>query len=272
MKQKFKDKVVVITGGTSGIGLACAKQYGLQGAKVAITGRNEDRLRLAAKELSALSIEHTTIVADAAEELDNEHMVSQVLYAFNRIDTLICNAGISMRALFQDLDLEVFKKVMDINFYGTIYAVKYALPYILSSKGSIIGISSINGYRGTPARSAYTASKYAMQGFFEALRTEHLNDGIHILVACPGFTASNIRKNALNADGQSQGESPKNESQLMSSEQVAHAIFQAHMKRKRDLVLTTQGKLTVFLNKFFPSWMDKKVYEYMKKEQDTPIT
>jgi short-subunit dehydrogenase len=176
-----------------------------------------------------------------------------------------------MRALFQDLDLEVFRKVMDTNFWGTVYATKYCLPAILASKGSIIGISSINGYRGTPARTAYTASKYAMNGFFESLRTEVMNQGVHVLVACPGFTSSNIRNNALTAGGKPQGESPRDETKMMTSEEVAKYILSATLKRKRDLVLTAKGKLAVFLNKWIPGIMDGMVYREMAKEKDSPF-
>jgi dehydrogenase/reductase SDR family member 7B len=184
---------------------------------------------------------------------------------------LINNAGISMRALFNDMDLSVFKQVMDINLYGTVYATKYCLPYILKSKGSIIGVSSINGYRGTPARTAYSASKYAMQGFLESLRTEVMKKGVHVLVACPGFTTSNIRNAALTADGTPQGESPREEDKMMSAEEVARHILNATLKRKRDIVLTTLGKATVFLNKWFPSWMDTMTYNKMAKEPNSPF-
>ncbi len=267
----LKDKVVIITGATSGIGEACALVFGKAGANIVITGRNAEKLELSRKRLSEENIETLAILADAASEEDNRKIPELTLARFGKIDILINNAGISMRALFEELDLEVFKKVMDTNFYGTVYATKYCLPEILKNKGSIIGISSINGYRGTPARTAYTASKYAMNGFFESLRTELMHQGVHVLVASPGFTASNIRNTALTAEGKSQGESPRDESKMMSPEQVAHAILKATLKRKRDLVLTTQGKLAVFLNKWIPSVMDGIVYKEMAKEPDSPL-
>ena len=267
----MKDKVVIVTGGSSGIGLACAEAFGSKGAIVVISGRNVDRLREAANKLEAKGISLHYIEADAAKEEDNKRMVEEVISRFGAIDILINNAGISMRALFEELQLNVFRQVMDINFYGTVYATKYALPHLLESKGSIIGISSINGYRGTPARTAYTASKYAMQGFLEALRTEVMKRGVHILVACPGFTASNIRNVALTANGGQQGESPRDEGKMMTAEEVAEAIVKATLKRKRDLVLTTEGKLAVFLNKWIPGLMDNIVYNKMAKEKDSPF-
>lgn len=267
----MKDKVVIITGGSSGIGLACAAAFGQLGARIVITGRNSRRLEEAAHGLRDKNTEVHTIEADAALEADNRRMAEEVIAKYGRIDILVNNAGISMRALFEDLQLDVFRQVMDINFYGTVYATKYCLPHILTTKGSVIGVSSINGYRGTPARTAYTASKYAMQGFMEALRTEVMKRGVHIMIACPGFTASNIRNAALTADGSQQGTSPRDEGKMMSAEDVAQAIVQATKKRKRDLVLTTEGKLAVFLNKWVPGLMDKIVYNKMAKEKDSPF-
>jgi dehydrogenase/reductase SDR family protein 7B len=268
---KLKDKVVIVTGATSGIGEACALIFGREGAKVVITGRNGEKLDRSSKMLREQGIEVLSILADAGSESDNKRMAEEVLRAYGRVDILINNAGISMRAMFEDLDLEVFRKVMDTNFWGTVYATKYCLPAILQTKGSIIGISSINGFRGTPARTAYTASKYAMNGFFESLRTEVMNKGVHVMVAAPGFTASNIRNNALTADGKVQGESPRDEGNMMTSEEVAREIFAATLSRKRDLILTLQGKMAVFLNKWIPGIMDGMVFREMAKEKDSPF-
>ena len=265
----FRKKVVVVTGGTDGIGRALVKILLSQGALVSTCGRNHDKLYQLQKEFSSSSLH--TMVADVSSENHCKQFIESTINVFGGIDILINNAGISMRALFQDLDLEVFRKVMDTNFWGTVYATKYCLPAILAAKGSIIGISSINGYRGTPARTAYTASKYAMNGFFESLRTEVMKKGVHVLVVAPGFTSSNIRNTALTADGSSQGESPRDESKMMSSEEVATHILHATSKRKRDLVLTTQGKLAVFLNKWIPGILDGIVYKQMAKEKDSPF-
>jgi len=268
---KLKDKVVIITGATSGIGEACAMVFGLAGAKVVITGRSQVKIDNTLQLLRQSGIDVFGILADAGSEEDNNKMSEETVRHFGKIDILINNAGISMRALFEEMDLSVFHKVMDTNFWGTVYATKYCLPEILKNKGSIIGISSINGYRGTPARTAYTASKYAMNGFFESLRTEVMKRGVHVLVACPGFTASNIRNNALTADGTVQGDSPREEEKMMTAQEVAEAILRATIKRKRDLILTGQGKLAVFLNKWIPGLMDGIVYNHMAREKDSPF-
>lgn len=267
----MENKVVIITGGTSGIGKSCAEIFGVRGCKVVITGRNENNLRDTEVFLTQKGIDVLAVQADVSKKEDNNIVVEKTMEKYGRIDILINNAGISMRALFEEMDVEVLEKVMDINFYGTVYATKAALPYILKSKGSIVGVSSIAGYRGLPGRTGYSASKFAMQGFLEALRTEVMKKGVNILIACPGFTSSNIRNVALSKDGSSQGESPLNEGNIMSSEEVALEIYKATVKRKRGLILTSQGKLTVFLNKWFPGFMDKMVYNHMAKEKDSPF-
>ena len=267
----MKDKVVIITGGTSGIGRALAFEFGMKGSKIVITGRNADALRVTDEELRSSGVDVLSVVADVTQPLDNKRMVDQAMATFGRIDVLVNNDGISMRALFEDVDIDVIRKVMDINFYGAVHATKYCLPHIIRNKGSVIGISSIAGFRGLPARTGYSASKFALNGFLESLRTELMNTGVHVLTACPGFTASNIRKRSLTLDGSSQGESPRAEEKMMSAQECAAHIYRATVKRRRTLVLTLQGKLVVFLNKWLPSLTDRIVYKVMKKEARTPI-
>lgn len=267
----MRGNVVLITGGSSGIGKALAFSFGKAGARIVITGRQEAPLRAVSDALSAAGIENLALVADVSVRADNERMVRETVARFGRLDVLINNAGISMRALFADADPEVLRKVMDINFFGTVYATHYALPHLLKTRGSIVGISSIAGYRGLPVRSGYSASKFAMNGFLEALRTELLREGVHVLTACPGFTTSNIRVTALGASGETKGETMRDEESMMSAEAVAERILAATKARKRSLILTTQGKLTVFLNKWLPGLMDRLVYTTLAKEKDSPL-
>lgn len=266
----MENKVVIITGGTSGIGKALAIEFGSKGSKILITGRNTQELDKTVLELMKQGISIHGFEADVSIEGDNKKMTEAAIQSYGRIDVLINNAGISMRSLFEDVDLDVVKKVMDINFYGVLYATKYCLPEIKRNKGSVVGISSIAGYRGLPGRTGYCASKFALNGFLEVLRTELLKTGVHVLTACPGFTASNIRKRSLTKDGTSQGESPRNEEKMMTAEECARHIYNAVKNRKRTLILTTQGKLAVFLNKWLPGIADKLVYNVMAKEANAP--
>jgi dehydrogenase/reductase SDR family member 7B len=267
----MKDKVVIITGGTSGIGKALAEKFGEHGSRILITGRNEEELQKTVFELKRKGIIISGFRADVSVEEDNKKMAAETIRLYGTIDILINNAGISMRALFSEVDLTVVKKVMDINFYGVLYATKYCLPEIIKNKGSVIGISSIAGFRGLPGRAGYSASKFALNGFLEVLRTELLKTGVHVMTACPGFTSSNIRKRSLTKDGSQQGESPRNEKEMMTSEECARHIYKATLSRKSILVLTAQGKLTVFLNKWLPGFTDKMVYNVMAKEQNSPV-
>jgi len=267
----MKDKVVIITGGSSGIGKAMAKEFGKNGSKLFITGQNKANLDIAVDDLRKNGIEVTGFQSDVSNEDDTKAMATEAIRTYGKIDVLINNAGITMRALFEDVDVAVIKKVMDINFFGVIYATKYCLPEIIKNKGSVIGISSIAGYRGLPARSGYSASKFALIGFLEVLRTELIKKEVHVLTACPGFTASNTRIRALTKDGSAQGGSPRDEKNMMTAEECASHIYRATVKRKKIIVLTNQGKLTVFLNKLFPTFMDRVVYNVLAKESDSPF-
>ncbi|RZJ92602.1 MAG: SDR family oxidoreductase, partial [Hymenobacter sp.] len=254
-------------GGTSGIGRACALEFGQAGARVAITGRDMAKLAATAAELDAAGIECFTVQADVGDVAAATRAVTDTIAAFGRLDVLINNAGLSMRAKFAEVDVQVLEQLMQTNFFGTVYTTKAALPYLLQSKGTIVGISSIAGFRGLPGRTGYSASKFAMNGFLEALRTELLPQGVNVLTAAPGFTASNIRHTALLANGQIQNDTPRDEGKMMTSEEVARHIREAVEQRRRTLVLTGQGKLTVFLNKWLPGLTDKLVLANFRKEE-----
>jgi dehydrogenase/reductase SDR family member 7B len=263
--------VAIITGASSGIGKACAAEFSARGYIVVISARNSEKLAVAANEISAKGNKVLDIAGDVSIEDDCRRLIDETVQHYGRIDVLINNAGLSMRALFENTDLSVLRKLMDTNFWGTVYCTKFALPHLLKQHGSVVGISSIAGKKGLPGRTGYSASKFAMEGFLETLRTENLKKGLHVLVACPGFTATDIRNTALNADGNAQGESPRDEKSMMTSEEVAKAIYRAVQHRKRDLVLTREGKLTVLLNKFMPGVLDRMVYNHMAKEPGSPF-
>ncbi len=269
---KLKDKVIIITGASSGIGKACAVEFAKRGANLVLAARQYVTLcEITADLESRFNIRAVAVQADVSKEAECELIVRQTLISFNKIDILINNAGLSMRALFNDLDLDVLKTVMNVNFWGTVYCTKFALPEILKTKGTIVGISSIAGFRGLPGRTGYSASKFAMNGFLESLRTELLKTGVNVLVACPGFTASNIRVAALAKDGETHGETSMEEEKMMSAEEVAISIADGIEKNKRTLIMTGQGKFAVWMNKLFPSFVDKKVFNLFAKEKNPLI-
>ncbi len=266
MNQYFKDKVVVVTGGTDGIGKALVERLLAMGCKVATCGRNHDRLYGLQSTHPSLPLH--TLVADVSNEHDCKRFIESTVQVFGGIDILINNAGISMRGLFKDLEVDVIKKVMDVNFYGTVYCTKIALPYLIERKGSIVGISSVGGYRGLPGRTGYSASKFAMQGFLECLRVEMMDDEVHVMWVAPGFTSSGIRDRALNDKGETQEQNPMDENKMMSPYEVADRILDALKNKKRALPITFLTKETIFMNKFFPGWADKLIHKfYFKNKQ-----
>jgi short-subunit dehydrogenase len=275
-------KVVVITGASSGIGLASAKAFAAKGDCVVLAARNIEKLKSTVAVLQNRYGEMARVgdnkvqrfladETDVVKEEDCKNLIARTVEVYGRIDVLVNNAGISMRAMFKDLDLSVIKNLMDVNFWGTVFCTKYALPYLLKTKGSVVGVISIAGFKGLPARTGYSASKFAIYGFLDTLRVEHLHDGLHVMIFAPGFTASNIRFTALTADGSAQGETPRDEGKMMSAEAVAQRLVKGVYKRKAQIVLTPIGKLTVWLNKFFPRLVDRLEYNYMKNEPDSPL-
>jgi short-subunit dehydrogenase len=265
----LKDKIVVITGASSGIGKALAVELARRGANLVLGARQYVTLCEITQELEKQhAVRAIAVQCDVTREEDCEQLIKQAVLTFGRVDVLINNAGISMRALFQDVDLKVLRSLMDVNFWGAVYCTKYAMPEILKSKGSIVGVSSIAGYKGLPGRTGYSASKFAMNGFLDALRVENLKTGVHVMTACPGFTASNIRNTALNKNGVSQGESSLEEEKMMTAEEVAKIIADGIEKRARTLIMTGQGKMTVTLSKLLPALLDKLVYNVFAKEKD----
>ncbi|MNK20825.1 putative oxidoreductase [compost metagenome] len=268
----LKDKVVVITGASSGIGKALAEEMAKRGANLVLGARQYVTLcEITAELQQKYKVKALAIQADVTKEEDCKVLVDQATLTFGKIDILINNAGLSMRALFKDVDLSVLKNLMDVNFWGTVYCTKYALPEILKTNGSVVAVSSIAGYRGLPGRTGYSSSKFAMNGFMECLRTELLRTGVHVMVACPGFTTSNIRVAALSQDGNAHGETSMEEGKMMSAEEVAQRICDGIEQRKRTLIMTRQGKLAVWVNKLFPAFADKKVFELFTKEKNPLI-
>ncbi len=269
--KNFKDKVVVITGASSGIGLALCYEFARAGAKVVMGARSEEKLIEEREKIAALGAKVAYQKVDVKDEAQCEALIAKAVDSFGSVDVLICNAGLSMRALFDDLKLSVLHELMDVNFWGTVNCVKYALPYIQQSKGSIVGVSSVAGIHGLPGRTGYSASKFAMCGFLETIRIENLKKGVHVMIASPGFTASNVRFSALTADGSNQGESPRDEGKMMSSEEVARRIAKGVMRKKRMLLMEFNGRASFFLKKFCPAFLDKMFYNHMAKEPDSPF-
>ena len=261
----------MITGASSGIGEAMAREYAKMGAKVVMAARRSEELERIAAEIGNAGGSVAFAACDVTKEEECKHLMEVAVEAFGGIDVLICNAGLSMRALFDDCDLRVLHRLMDVNFWGTVNCTKYALKWLQQSKGSLVGISSVAGIHGLPGRTGYSASKYAMTGFLDTIRIENLKKGLHVMTACPGFTASNVRFSALTADGTQQGETPRDEAKMMTPEDVAHIVAKGIQRRKRLCLMEWEGRGTHLLKKFFPALVDKLFYAVMSREPDSPL-
>lgn len=267
----LKGKVVIVTGASSGIGEAMAREYAAQGAKVVLGARSVQKLQLIAGDIRSRGGEAVYCPVDVTVVDECRKLIDTAVREFGGVDVLICNAGLSMRAIFDDVDLSVLHRLMDVNFWGAVNCCKFALPYLQASRGSIVGVSSVAGLHGLPGRTGYSASKYAMTGFLETLRIENLKKGLHVMIACPGFTASNVRFAALTADGSSQGETPRDEAKMMTPEEVARIVARGIVKRKRLCLMETEGRATHFVKKFAPGFLDRMFYLVMSREPDSPL-
>ncbi|MCR5697313.1 MAG: SDR family oxidoreductase [Marinilabiliaceae bacterium] len=259
-------KVAIVTGASSGIGRAIAICFAQRGVRVVLAARNVDNLNVVALEIG--SADTLVVPTDVTKVEDCKHLIDATIEHFGSIDVIVCNAGISMRADFDKLNIDVIHRVIDVNFFGVVRCVRYAIPYLLKSRGTVVCINSIAGYLGLPGRSGYSASKFALRGFFETLRTEYINTGLNVCMVSPSFTASNIRLHALTADGSEQKMSPRNEKSMMTAEHVATVVYKAILYQKREVILSFwQGRLPVWLHRRFPKLTNYLVYKFMSKEK-----
>ncbi len=266
----MQKQVVVITGASSGIGKALAEKYAAEGFDLVLAARRIDRLEELKKQLYPAEV--LAVKTDVTSEEDCKNLIDQAIQKFGKINIMINNAGISMRASLEDVEMKVLRQLMDVNYWGTVYCTKYALPYLLEQKGSVVGVISTGGYIGLPGRTGYSASKFAVRGFLDTVRIEYLRSGLHVLVAAPGFTSSEIRKTALTSDGSQQGETPRNESKMMSAERCAAIMFRAIKRRRRKIIISFwDGKVVVLIAKLWAWLIDQVLYRVFKSEPNSPL-
>ncbi|NOY36366.1 MAG: SDR family oxidoreductase [Chlorobi bacterium] len=271
MGKTLQGKVVIVTGASSGIGFETARMFAESGCRIVMAARNTDHLYQAGDELKKAGYDVLPVQTDVSREEDCERLIRKTLDVYGQIDVLVNNAGISMRVLFGDIELKVFKKIMATNFWGTVYCTKFALPSLLKTKGSVVGVTSIAGIQGLPGRTAYSASKFAIHGFLETLRLEYKKQDLHVFLIAPGFTRSNIRMAAMTEKGESQGKSPRNEKRMMSPESVARCIVKGVRGRQYLKILTWMGIGTFVLRKISPRLLDFFTVEIMRREKDSPF-
>jgi NAD(P)-dependent dehydrogenase (short-subunit alcohol dehydrogenase family) len=262
----FKNKTIAITGATGGMGRALCRRFGRAGAKIALLDLHREALETFARELDATGIQALALPCDVTDEPACRASMQKVVECFGGIDVLINNAGITHRSAFAKTQMQVFRQVMEVNFFGALHCTQAALPALLASRGMIIVMSSIAGFSPLFGRSGYSASKHALHGLFESLRTELSDKGVRVMMVCPGFTATDIEKNALDGDGRPTTHPRSTTGKIATPEKVADAIYRGAVKNKRLLVLSTVGKLAFVISKFFPAYYERAMAKRLKQE------
>ena len=267
--------VIIITGASEGIGAEMANQLArTKGASVVLVlaARQAAKLEAVAAACRQHGAQVLCVPTDVSVRTDCEALIAQAVQQFGRIDTLINNAGISAHALLQDVDaahLDWYEELMRVNLWGTIWCTHAALPHLKASRGRLVAVSSLAGLVGVPGRTAYCTSKFAMNGFMEALRTELLSDGVSVTIAYPGVVATDIRRHGFNALGKPAGSSGLSEDKAMPVDVCAQKILQGTERRQRDVLMSPIAHLGRWLKLLAPSRVDRMAWAALKKS-DTP--
>ena len=265
-------QVIIITGASDGIGAEMARQLAAQhgaDARLVLAARNAQALHGVAAQCQSLGAVTLVVPTDVSVQAQCQNLVATTLAQFGQIDALINNAGVSAQALFSEVkaeDLGWYEDLMRINLWGSVWCTHAALPHLKATRGRIVAVSSLAGLVGVPGRTAYSASKFAMTGFFEALRAELRGSGVSVTTAYPGVVATQIRYRGLNAKGLPAGSSGLKEDKAMSVEECASLIVQGLQLRTREVVMSAQGKLGRFLKLLAPGLVEKMAMAALKDE------
>jgi len=262
----MREKVVLITGGAGGIGAALAEIFGQEGSKIALLDVDENALKAVERVFLAREYDVFTRTCNVTREEDCNQAIQAILQHYGGIDVLISNAGVTQISLFRHTPVSVLRQVMEVNFFGAMYCTKASLESLIERKGMIIVISSIAGVAPLLGRTAYSASKHALHGFFESLRTELFHRGVHVMMACPGFTRTQLQSRALHRAKNQPRDEEDWVGKQANPEEVARAIYRGAVKRKRFLILTPVGKLSYFLNKFAPALYERMMVRKLERK------
>lgn len=242
-----------------------------EGVKVVAAARSSERLQALVSHIRSNGGEAVAQPTDVTDPKQCHAAVQRAIQEYGSLDILINNAGISMRALVDDAEESTLRRVMEVNFWGTVHCTKAALPYLRASRGVLMAVSSVAGFHGLPGRSGYSASKFAIHGFMESVRIENLDVGLQVTIVAPGFTASEIRTHALVANGGEQGDTPRDESKLMPAERVAKLIVRSIKKGKRNKIISLEAQVIALMQRILPLWIDRKIYKSMAQEPGSPL-
>jgi NAD(P)-dependent dehydrogenase (short-subunit alcohol dehydrogenase family) len=262
----FMDKVIIVTGGASGIGAAICRRFGQSGARIAVLDLDRPGIESFVKKLTAEGIEAIGLRCDVSDRNECEAAIARAIAHFGGVDILVNNAGITQRGPFSDTEISVYRRVMDVNFFGALYCTKAAVKNLISRKGMIIVTSSHAGYSPLIGRTGYSASKHALHGLFESLRSELKGCGVHVMMVCPGFTSTNLQKRALGANGSVNTKPRSMLGKEDTPERVADAVYRGAAKGKNIIVLTPIGKLTYFMHRMAPGVYERLMAKKLRSE------
>jgi len=253
----FHENVTIITGASSGIGRELAYQLADQGAWLALAARDQEALQEASEECRQRGGRAIPVATDVTDQEQCQMLIQRTVDEYGRIDTLVNNAGITMWALFEEFQsLDLFERIMRVNYFGAVYCTHYALPYLKDTQGRIVAVASLAALNGIPTRSAYAASKHALKGFMDTLRIELAGYGISVTISYPDFVATGMRDRAFKADGQRLGASPLEEGQVMTTEDSVRSLVGAMERRAREDRQTLRGKVGPWLKLITPGMID----------------
>ena len=250
----FKDKIVWITGASSGIGKALAIEFAKAGSLLILSSRKKETLEVIKSECEAFGATCFIQILDLENQNNFVELAKKINSKYKRIDILINNGGISQRSLAKETPLEIDRKIMEINFFGNIALTKAVLPYMIKQQsGNMVTISSVAGKFGVPKRSTYSASKHALQGFYESLRAEHKKDNIKVNIAIPGYVKTNISFNAVLSDGSTNNKLDDGQAGGVTAEKCAQQILKGIKKNKKEILIGGKELVMVYLRRFLPS-------------------
>jgi short-subunit dehydrogenase len=257
-RQVFFEKVIIITGASSGIGRHLALRLAEQGAFLTLAARNPGHLKEVSEQCHLRGGRAICIPTDVAEKSQCLNLIERTIEEYGKIDTLINNAGFAVASRFDGLnDLTLFEKIIQVNFFGGVYCTHYALPYLKKTNGRLVTISSIRGKLPSGTADGYGASKHAMAEFFSSLRNELSDSGVSVTIIFPGWVSTGITSRAIKADGMPTGKISVHEKGAMSPDACAGIIIKAVEKRKRDVVMTFEGKAGLWLRLIAPKLVDQ---------------
>jgi len=262
----LKNKIAVVTGAASGIGAAISKTFVAKGAKLGLVDIDETAVKAAADDMVADGMDAIGIGCDVAREVECEAAIHSIIAHYGGIDVLVNNAGITQRSAFVDTQVDVYRRVMDVNFFGSLHCTKYAISSLIARSGAIVIIESLAGVVPLLGRTGYCASKHALHGLFTSLRAELIGSGVHIMIVCPGFVKTQLQTRALGGDGRVTRHPQSTAGRQDSPARVADAVYRALVKKKNLLVLSPVGKLAYWMSRFVPNFYERMMARQLRSE------